>query len=251
MGFWRLLGRGPLSSKKIARVAKLAANPFAQPEVRMREMQRLLQDGSGGSLDGVLRRFAANAQGQIADEDEKKWLENALVELGEPALLPLQAYIAQGDKLTYALRAYRRIAGDEAATALFLATLAAYGPEDHRASEAKLQLVWQLSEDLGNASVLPALLPFLHDHSDDVRWAVLELIERAGTHGDIDVRLQAELTPTLAELVAVDGASARVAQRTAEVLTQLQWTLPAAPTLAASVAPSFQLDKKKILRRKP
>src|SRR6478609_7318824 len=100
MGLLSFFGKGPLSDKRIAKVAKLASNPFAQPDVRMREMQRLIDDGSDAALRGVLKRFAANAQGHIADEDEKKWLEDALVAHGDDALGPLRDYIATEEKLT-------------------------------------------------------------------------------------------------------------------------------------------------------
>lgn len=67
MGLLSIFGKGPLSDKRIDRISKLAANAFAQPDVRMREMQRLLDDGTPAAIKGVLRRFAANAQGHIAD----------------------------------------------------------------------------------------------------------------------------------------------------------------------------------------
>src|SRR5690349_4431435 len=119
MGLLSLFGVGPLSPGKIDKVSKLAANPFAQPDVRMREMQRLVNDGSPLALRGLLKRFASNANGHIADEDEKQWLEDKLVDIGQGCVEPLADFIKSGDKLTYALRAYERIAGEEAATAFF------------------------------------------------------------------------------------------------------------------------------------
>ena len=68
MGLMDFFG-GPLSEKKIEKISKLASNPFAQPDIRMREMMRLLSDGGPGALRGVIKRFAANANGAIADED--------------------------------------------------------------------------------------------------------------------------------------------------------------------------------------
>ena len=113
-----------------------------------------------------------------------------------------------------------------------------------------LQLVWQLSEDLDDQQVLPQLLPFLHDHSDDVRWAVLELLEQAGKLlPSVDPRVQAAL-PEMASLLVEGGASARIVRRCAEVLVNLGWALPPPlPTLPASLGVGFHLDKKGILRR--
>ena len=85
MGLMSLLGKGPMSPKKIDKVAKLASNPFAQPDVRMREMQRLIEDGSDAALRGLLKRFSVNANGAIADEDEKEAFE-AVLALADPEL---------------------------------------------------------------------------------------------------------------------------------------------------------------------
>lgn len=250
MGLLSLFGKGPLSDKKIAKVSKLAANPFAQPDVRMREMQRLIEDGSDAALRGVLKRFASNAQGHIADEDEKKWLEDALVERGASALSALRDYVRHEDKLTYALRAFRRIAGDADAVTFFLDVLRAYGPDDHRSSEAKLQLVWQLSESL-SGQVMEALIPFLGDHSDDVRWAVLELTDKAADRDILTPAMQSAAAAQMLDLVVGPDVSPRIARRTAELLAGREWTLPAgADALVSVLDEEFFLDKKRYVRRR-
>jgi hypothetical protein len=252
MGLFSLFGKGPLSEKRIAKVSKLAANPFAQPDVRMREMSRLMQDGSEGALRGVLRRFAANAQGHIADEDEKKWLEDALVAHGDDALGPLRDYIATEEKLTYALRAYRRIAGEVNGVGYFLEVLRRYGPDDYRSSEAKLQLLWQLSETLQDERVVPALAPFLLDHSDDVRWAVMDLMERAADSGLMSPELHGRMVAEMAKLVTQADVSPRISRRAAELLAAREWALPSGTpeVLAAGLGDAFFLDKKRFVRRR-
>ncbi len=250
MGLLSLFGKSPLSEKKITKVAKLAANPFAQPDVRMREMQRLVEDGSAAALRGVLRRFAANAQGHIADEDEKKWLEDALVKCGENALPPLQEYIKTEAKLTYALRALARIAGDAPAIDFFIEVLRQYGPDDHRSTEAKLQVIWQLAEHLQEARVFAALVPFLRDHSDDVRWAVLDLLERV-TQDAPPPDLLPGILAHMSFLVCDKEVSPRIAKRAAELLAQREWALPDGQQgLAHVLEETFFLDKKHFVRRR-
>jgi HEAT repeat protein len=226
-------------------MAKLAANPFAQPDVRMREMERLLQDGSAAALGGVLRRFAANAQGHIADEEEKKWLEDALVDVGEPAIAPVRAYIVSGQKLTYALRVYRRLVGEGDAVAFFLQTLEGYGPEDHRSSEAKLQLISQLAESASDPRVGPGLVPFLADHSDDVCWAALDVIEKMTATGSLSAASEAGARAHLVKAVTEeDAVSQRIAQRVAAFLAAHKWPLPTADMpFVSGLRDSFTVDK--------
>ena len=250
MGLLSLFGKSPLSEKKITKVAKLAANPFAQPDVRMREMQRLVEDGSDAALRGVLRRFAANAQGHIADEDEKKWLEDALAKCGDGALAPLQDYIKTESKLTYALRALARIAGDDAAIDFFIDVLRLYGPDDHRSTEAKLQIIWQLAEHLEDPRVFSALVPFLRDHSDDVRWAVLDLLERVTEQAPLPEAAQ-DILGHMSYLVCDREVSPRIAKRAAELLAAREWALPGDHgALAQILEETFFLDKKHFVRRR-
>jgi hypothetical protein len=251
MGLLDLFGRGPMSDAKIAKVAKLAANPFAQPDVRMKEMQRLLDDGSDNALRGVLKRFTANAQGHIADEDEKKWLTDQLVEVGERALGPIGEYVAVEENLTYVLRAYERIAGPERAVAFLISALEKYGPENYRAGEQKLQLVLALGEHLADARVLPALCPFLGDHSDDVRWAVMDVLERAAATDPLPADVIEAAATRLGELVALDDASPRIQRRAATLLADREWVVPGtSETFSPTLSDEFFLDKKRYVRRR-
>ncbi len=239
-----------MSQSKIDKVAKLASNAFAQPDVRMREMQRLLEDGSPYALTGLLKRFASNASGSIADEDEKQYLEDAITEVGAPAVEPLQRYIRNEKQLTYALRAYQRIVGTKEAVRFFIEVAEHYGPEHHRSGEAKLQLLLQLSEEISDDRVLPAMLPFLNDHGDDVRWAVLDMLEKADDQGLLSDALRTNACAELATLVCEDEGP-RIQNRAASLLCEREWQLPKDHTnLSTDLEETYFLDKKQYVRRR-
>jgi hypothetical protein len=218
-----LLGLGgALSPKRIAQASKLACNPFAQPEVRMRELQRLLKDRTPQSIEGAVRRFGANAQGHIADEEEKTWLTEALVELESDARAPLEAYITTGQKLTYALDAYRRVVDGNDARVFFCRVLTDIGPADHQRVEAKQQLVVALRPDGHEPEVQAALAPFAADHADDVVWSVLDVVDGqlAKPAGPSGTPLDARLLAGLGELLTRPDTSARISRRVAELLAR-------------------------------
>lgn len=251
MGFLGLFGDGSMSERRIDKAAKLAANPFAQPDVRMREMQRLLNDGSPAAIRGVLKRFTANASGHIADEDEKKWLENALVSHGEDAVEPLQSFIKSEERLTYALHAYERITGADGAIRFYLEVMNAYGPDDHRSGEAKLQLVHALAEHLDKPGVLEGLLPFVLDHADEVRTAVLDLIDTAADKGLLSDAMLLTLAEPFATLVCDGTVGPRVQRRAVELLEKRNWTVGGqAEELATLVNDVYFLDKKRFVRKR-
>jgi hypothetical protein len=251
MGLLGFFGKGSLSEGKVAKIAKLAANPFAQPDVRMREMQRLLNAGSAIALRGVLKRFASNAQGHIADEDEKKYLEDALVDIGADAVEPLRSYIREEKQLTYALRAYRRIGGDDEAVRYFLEVLGALGPDDYRSVEAKLQMVLALAELTADQRVLPGLIPFLRDHSDDVRWAVMDVIDAAIAASALNPEAITQICTELGEQLTDESAGPRIQRRAAELLCAREWQVVTdKEDVATALREVYFLDKKKFIRRR-
>ena len=251
MGLLSWFGKGPFSEAKINKITKLATNPFAQTDVRTNEMLRLLHDGSDLALRGVLKRFAVNANGHIADEDEKKWLEDRLVDMGEGVLPALGDYIRSQEQLTYALRAYLRIAGRETAVQFFLSVLKSYGPDDYRSSDAKVQLLWQLADELSAPHVLSTLVPFLTDHSDEVRWVVMDLITRAHSETWLTPAILEDIVRYLAEVVTHKETAPRILRRACELLAEHEWQLPETHLeLAPLMEEEFFVDKKHFVRRR-
>ncbi|MED5465676.1 MAG: hypothetical protein VX699_13585 [Myxococcota bacterium] len=250
MGLMKFWGKGPLSEKKIGKAVKLATNPYAQPDVRVRELERLLEDGSDEAITGALKRFSVNANSTIVDEEEKKWLEDQVVDFSEQdAIKPLEAYIRVEKQLTYALRAYRRLSGDSKAIGLFIDALEGHGPDAYRSADAKLQLVRGLGESLGDERVLPSLAPFLFDHSDDVRWAVMDLLEQGVDAQQVSDEVLSVFVDKISELIFDDATGPRISRRALEILFEREWTLSGESTVLPSLLEDeFFVDKKRFIR---
>ena len=251
MGIFNLFKNDQLSEKKIAKIGKLITNPFAQPDVRMTEMHRLVRDGTDGSYRALLKRLSINSNGHIADEDEKKWLEDMLVDLGDEILGPLEDYINQEKQLTYALRAYRRIRGDEHALTFFLKVLHRYGPLNYRAVEAKLQLVNQLLTESDLEKNLAELTPFLLDHSDDIRWLIMDAIEKIAGQTPKCENLYGQAIPHLIEIICDESAGPRIQKRAAQIIAEFEWAITEPhEDLSSIVAEQYFIDKKNFLRKR-
>lgn len=246
-----LFGGGPLTEKKIEKITKLVCNPFCQPDVRKREMSRLLDDEQPAALRAVLKRFGVNSNGAIADEDEKKWLENQMVDMGRLAIEPLEEYIRSGKQITYALRAYHRLQGSEVSAGFFLEALQAHGPDSYRSLEAKLQIVWQLGEYLEDERVMAGLVPFVLDHADDIRWAVMDLLEKVAESGSLQASVQELYAQQLGTLLVDDSIGPRIQRRAADLLASREWQVGESVGEVVSVlADEFFVDKKRYVRRR-
>ena len=252
MGLMSLFGKGPLSEKKVDKIAELAMNPYAQTDVRKRELIRLLEEGTEYAIKGALKRFSMNANGAIADEDEKKWLENALVEVGEITIEPLRDYIRVRKQLSYALRAYWRLTGPEQSVGFFIEVLESHGPDAYRALDAKLQIIWALADHLDeDPRIIEAFPPFVLDHGDDVRWAVMDLMEKVADAGALTDEVRDAYCEGFAELVMDGSVGPRIQRRAAEILCERGWPVPGDATeLAKLLDEDYFMDKKRFVRRR-
>lgn len=112
-------------------------------------------------------------------------------------------------------------------SAYVLEVLERLGPDDHRSTEAKLQLIAQLGEQLDEDKVGETLVSFLADHSDDVCWAALDMIERIDAAGHLSEAARTQAQMHLGQAVTQeDTVSQRIANRMAHFLVAHQWTLP-------------------------
>jgi hypothetical protein len=242
------IGGGALNDKQIEKIAKLAANPFAQSDVRREQMDKLIRDGSEAAIRGLLMRLTVNASQAIADEDEKRFVVDELTKMGEPAVGPLKAYLRKETALTFALQALLAILPKEQAIGELLALFDVYGPDDYRADEQKKQVLLVLAEQ-DDPRILPALVPYLLDHADDVRHHVLELFHARAKKGDAAASAP-DVLANVGELVRGNGASPRIARQAAEIAAEREWMLPGEGEIAKVLEGEYFIDKKGYMRRR-
>jgi len=253
MNWFNFFKKGPLNQKQIDKAVTLIENRFTQSDIRLREMAKLLEEATPEAWSAVLKRFAMTANGQIADEQEKHWLEDELVQIGSSVSLELERYIRSETHVTYPLRAFERINGAAAALELCLASLEAHGADCHRSIDAKLELVLHIAENRDAGIELKRLLPFLEDFSDDVRWAVMDIFEasRQKSGGIADEALDG-LAVSLGGLLVGEEASLRIAARAAEILHALERANEgrSQAEVRSDLEGGFFFDKKGFLRRR-
>jgi len=141
-----------------------------------------------------------------------------------------------------------RIFPKKAAITELLDLFDVYTPDDYRSDEQKNQLVLLLAEQ-DDPCILPKLVPFLLDHSDDVRSQVLEVFHARAREG-LEQAMNETVRSTFAELLRGPATSPRIARKAAEIAMALEWSLPGNGELNSAIADEFFIDKKGYLRRK-
>jgi hypothetical protein len=197
----------------LEKASKQLREPYAQPDYRQGAMDKLFEIGTDEAYRELLKRFAFNANGAIADESEKRMLVDRLVEVGEPVVQPLKDFIRNEKAITFPIQALERILPAEEADAFLSETLSALDPQDHRTVQPKAILLVALSERLSGEQAR-IFVPYLSDHSDDVQYQCIEALQRLADPGTRDA---------LIELCTSDLNAARIRRRAAQALATLAW----------------------------
>lgn len=229
--------------KKIEGLVKKVKEPYAQPEVRQEALEALFKMATPEAYAGALKRFTYVCQSLHWDGEEKKWLMDNLVKVGLAAVPPLQEFVHTDDNVNLAFRALERIVPAEQSQQILLSALKARSPEDYRRTQAKLELIDHLGTRKGDTVLWEAVVPYLEDHSDDVRTKLLEVIE--GWNWEA-------AGASVARMLADDTLSARVHRQAAQCLCALKVRLNPAPTLPSAAAEDYAVDGDgQVVRKKP
>src|SRR5947199_6205723 len=104
MGLFDLLSKEGRKAGALKRSLARAVNKDAQSADRMRALEILHEDGSDDAIYGLLRRFSFVYDKTIEDEQEKEWVESALVGLHDRVMPMLTRYLHDAESISWPLR---------------------------------------------------------------------------------------------------------------------------------------------------
>lgn len=232
MGFLDFLtGKGGLD-----RTIKTANNKNAQSPDRFHALEKLRDDGTEEAIGGLLRRFTFSADKSIEDQDEKNWTYDALVELATHEVKPgdsdeertlklelkqrvlhqIGKALAAYDTIAWALRVLSAVATRDEAWPILEKAVADNDPGYVRDPSKKIQLIDYLGEGFDDERASHALLQYLDDVDETVRFHAIEALFH---HGNEEVARE----PLLQRLVSDDEDSRRIKLRVLDGLADLGW----------------------------
>ena len=178
------------------------------------DMARLAADGDQEAVLILLRRFEHIAPNHFVDQDEKELVHNLLVELGELAVPTIRSHIRKtGQPVYWALRALTEIEGP-ARVRTYLAELLRVTDNGYWRDPQKKHNLVQAAVEVEDDAICEALIPFLEDHHEDIRYVALDALLRFK-------RIEAR-GPLLARL-AGEEESQRLQQRLLHGFVELGW----------------------------
>ena len=232
-----------LTGGKGGGVAKLAANAnniYMQSGDRYRALEKLRDDGSEEALAGLLRRFTWNYDKTIEDEQEKESVHDWLVEMAtyeqtggdKPGitgddkqaardqragvLRALEKSILGADTVSLQLRVLDHVAGHDETWPILERVIAANNNEYVRDPSKKVQLVNFLGEGFKDPRAASALIQYLEDPDETVRFHTVEALLHQANE-------EIAREPLLKLLVKKEEDSRRIKIRILDVLAETGW----------------------------
>lgn len=221
-------------------VAKDPDNALLQTALQAQRLR------SERAITGLLSRFTFIYDTNIVmDEEEKEGVYEWLVGMGERILPHVRRHLHTAPSLSWGLRIITDICDHETTWDVLAEVLKKFDPEYERDPSRKIQLMTFLGE-FKDPRAVQALLPFLGDHDETVRYVTVESLLK---QGDEEAR-----EPLLQLLVSEEEESLRIKARIVEGICDAGWRTKGfrgtVEKLLLTALPEYIVDGKGHIKRK-
>ncbi|MFS8070326.1 MAG: HEAT repeat domain-containing protein [Byssovorax sp.] len=208
-------GAAAPSDKKVAGLAKVAADKRAQTYDRLDAIQQLAEMKSAESAAALLKRFSFSSDPSITDQEEKDIAFQGVVAAGKDAVPAVIEFCAKAEALTWPLKILRELLEDDEYREELMELLTRYDTEYARNVEPKLQIISAL-EAVVDDDVRETVEPFLEDVNETVRFHAVQTTFAQNN---------AACVPALVKLLEAEE-SVRIKNKVAEGLSFRGWVIP-------------------------
>jgi hypothetical protein len=225
---------GAADERALMRHAERVMDKRAMSPDRFASIEFLCRLGTAEAWRALLPRFNFNVDPGITDREEKYYIVEAITGNPEHAVEPLREYLRSGQSINWAIKLLREILSPEDFVAEMVDYLRTFDTGYEKNFDRKLQLIMSL-EDVPDPRVTAAVLPFLEDFTEDVRFhAVRTLLaqnDEAAARGPLLALLlrddSVRIRTTVVEGLADRGWAIEPEQR--DRVAQLLQTVPTGP----------------------
>lgn len=203
--------------KTLSKHAERVMDKRALSPDRFASIEFLCKSASADAWRSVLPRFNFTVDPSITDREEKQYILDSIVAAPENAVEPVCEYLRNAEALNWPVKMLRKIVDRERLVSELLSLLSEFDTGYAKNADRKAQIIAELEEEK-DPRVAAAVLPFLADFTEDVRFqAVRTLFQQ----GDADVA-----SAPLAKLLIEDD-SARIRTTVVDGFAETRWVITA------------------------
>jgi hypothetical protein len=176
MGLLDSLFGGGTPAEKAQKLKSKATQKYGDPATRQKALQQLSELKHPDSVPVLMQRFTFAVDPQTTDAEEKQHVFETICELGPDAMPHVKEFLTRSDfASSWAVRILDAVLTPEQTLHVVTDELARLGANYTRDPEKKEVLI-RFLEGKQHPDVGPALMPFIHDMSDDVKMAALKVM---------------------------------------------------------------------------
>ncbi len=231
-------------SKKIRKLTSKLTNKHIDEAERYSAVEQLRDIGDQEAIRAMLNRFNVMVESGIKDNEEKQYVYEQLLSLGENAVNPVMNFLRTEKEISWPLKALSELLPPDKFKERVIEILGRMEPfySSDKENAKKVELIEALMDYKGE-DVIEAVEPFLEDTNDDVRIAALELLAR---HEDDKWR------EFLIESMLESHDRPRIRIKIAQLLCRLNWPVTGyRKKVEAALPDGFYLDGKGHVKAQP
>jgi hypothetical protein len=176
MGLLNDLFGGGTPAEKAQKLKKKATEKYGDPATRQKALHQLSELKHVDTVPVLMQRFTFAVDPQTTDAEEKQHVFETICELGPDAIPFVKDFLTKSDVASsWAVRIFEAVLPPEQVIHIVTAELERLGANYTRDPEKKEVLIRSL-DSKQHPDVGPALMPFIHDMSDDVKMAALKTV---------------------------------------------------------------------------
>jgi HEAT repeat protein len=241
MGLFDFFGGGTPAEKAQKQKAKITQK-YGDPSTRQKAISTLIDLSSPETVPVLMQRFTFSVDPQTTDADEKQTVFEAICAMKREAVAPVVDFLKKSDSASsWALRILGEVLPEPEVVGAITDELTRLGAEYTRDPEKKEVLLHAL-EGKSDERIGPAVLPFLHDMSDDVKLAAIKTLA---------VLKYAPAREKLLKLLVAEETARRVQTACVQMLCDAQLSVEGyRPKVEQRLAEPFFLDKAGLVKKR-
>jgi HEAT repeats len=203
-------------------------------------------DGHEEAMAGLLGRFTIRYDKSIEDEQEKEFVAEELINLGKKVLPQLQKHLRSADSIAWGLKVLHAVADKDEQWPILQDLCERNDNTYTRDPSKKIQIIDYLGEQ-SDRRCAEALLPYLEDMDEGVRYATVEGLLR---HKEPEVARE----PLCKILINEKEESRRIKKRILDGFAELGWDVKGFSGTVEKMLPDYlpgaRLDNHGKIKRK-
>lgn len=176
MGLLENIFGGGKTPQRAAKLKAKVTQKYGDPLTRQKAIDQLGEMKLPEAVSALMARFTITVEPQTTDAEEKEHVFDLVKGFGAEAVEPVKGFLRRTDLASsWAVRVLSALLPESGVVEIAVELLTALGSEYSRDPEKKLVLL-QFLDGKSDPRIAPAVTPFLHDMSDDVKIAALKTL---------------------------------------------------------------------------